>query len=104
MAHVRLPPCFSTFSASLRKQSSNSARICHTPHSLDLGGSTHADLVLLRKVMDFLEAPYHDLFQLIVDFAFGPEKTLQILDPLKVRNDDPTCIAQDVGNEECPIL
>ena len=46
------------------------------------------------------ERRFQNSKQFIDHFGLTPEKALQVLDPLEVRNDDAACIAQDVWNNE----
>ena len=45
-----------------------------------------------------------DVSELFVDFVLGPEKVLQVLDPLKIRHHDPTGVRQDIGNDKNVFL
>src|SRR5262249_49579047 len=63
-------------------------------------GQAHVDLFLQGKLIDVIKGCRHDFPESLIDFVFVPKIILQILDPLKIGDDDPPRVGQDVGNEE----
>src|SRR5215813_7657953 len=72
--------------ANLGEQSPDVGCIGDAAHRLNVGRHTHRELALLSDFVDLLEAANHDFFQLIIDFCLTPEQPLQVLHPLKIRN------------------
>ena len=50
------------------------------------------------------EGFHHDALQATVNVVFVPEQLLQILNPLEVRNRDPTRIGENVGDYHDPAV
>ena len=51
-----------------------------------------------------LERLDHDLLELGVDDGLAPVVAVEVLDPLEVADGDATGVAQDVGDQEHPVL
>src|ERR1700720_1051709 len=49
-----------------------------------VGGNSIIDVMNFRVLYHFLEAPFDNIFQTLVDFPFAPEISLTVLDPLEI--------------------
>src|SRR5437763_10250865 len=72
----------------------------HTLNSDRHGGSTMGNLVLFRSPNDLGKRMLQNTKQFVSHFHFAPKKTLQSLNPLEVRDDNTTGIAQNVRNQK----
>ena len=57
-----------------------------------------------RYLEDAVERPVHESLQPYVDLFFGPEVTDPVLYPLEVRHRHAPGVAQDVGNDDRPVV
>ena len=76
----------------------------HLVDGQHVGRGAHHDLLFQADPEHVVKRPQHDPLQPIVDVVLIPEKLLQILDPLEIRNSDATGVGQDIRDDEHPLV
>src|SRR2546423_5587737 len=76
----------------------------HPRHCEDRGRLPHGVALRPCHPEDVEKGPLHDLAQARLDLLPGPEESLQVLDPLEVRDHDAAGVGHDVGNDQDAAL
>src|SRR5215472_8828022 len=82
----------------LRVESTNDVRVGDAAHALHERGGAQVDTALARGLPYAGEGAGHELLEAGGDLALLPEIVLEPLHPLEVRHDDPTRVAEDIGD------
>lgn len=70
----------------------------------DVGSGPHVGVLVLAHLEDVIEGAIEDIVEASVDFCFGPEEGLEVLNPFEIGDGDAASVGEDIWDEKDAAL